>query len=144
MHLELTTHVQQDYQTVMNGFNQDLFQKLNPPFPPVKLLRFDGSKKGDMVALELNFLLFRQRWTTQIVEDGVTEQEAYFIDEGMKLPFFLSYWRHRHRVLKDGPHASIVDDIHFKTPLRLLDYLLYPIMWLQFAYRRPIYRKVFR
>jgi ligand-binding SRPBCC domain-containing protein len=144
MHLKIITKVNQSYRSVMQGFNQQLFEKLNPPFPPVKLLRFDGSKKGDVVSMQLNFIFFRQPWTSLIVEDGLDAKEAYFIDEGIKLPFFLTYWRHCHRVVKDKQHALIIDDIHFKTPFRLLDYLMYPVMWLQFVYRKPVYKRVFR
>ena len=126
------------------GFNQDLFEKLNPPFPPVRLLRFDGSEKGDVVALELDFLLFKQVWESHIVEHGQTSKEWYFVDEGVKLPFFLRYWQHRHRVVQVGTHARIIDDITFKTPFLLMDYLFYPIMGLQFLYRKPVYQRVFR
>lgn len=126
------------------GFNQSLFEALNPPFPPVKLLRFDGSTKGDVVSLELDFILFKQVWESHIVEHGQTSKEWYFVDEGRKLPFFLRYWRHRHRVVQAGTHARIIDNITFKTPFWLMDYLLYPVMWLQFAYRKPVYKRVFQ
>lgn len=143
MHVVLKTSVRGDYRSVMKRFDRKLFEQLNPPFPPAELLRFDGSKKGDVVSMQLNFLLFKQHWTSLIVKDGVTKDEAYFIDEGIKLPFFLSYWRHRHRILNDGQYAIIVDDVYYKAHFRWLGYLLYPVMWLQFAYRKPVYRKVF-
>ena len=126
------------------GFNQELFEQLNPPFPPVRLLRFDGSQKGDVVALELDFVLFKQVWESHIVDQGQTTKEWYFVDEGVKLPFFLRYWQHRHRVVQTGTHARIVDDITFNTPFLLMDYLFYPVMWLQFAYRKPVYKRVFQ
>lgn len=144
MRLTITTSVDQDYRSVMKGFTQDLFLKLNPPFPPVRLLRFDGCKKDDIVSLELNFLLFRQRWTSLIVEDELNDQEFYFIDVGTKLPFFLKYWRHHHRILRDEEGARIIDDIHFRSPLLPFDFLLWPVLWLQFLYRKPIYRRIFR
>lgn len=143
MRLIITTSVEQDYQTVKQGFNQDLFRQLNPPFPPVRLNRFDGSQQGDIVELELNFLLFRQTWRSLITAEGMNEQEWHFIDEGVKLPFFLRYWKHHHRVICQGDGARIVDDIRFRSPLRLLDFLLYPVLALQFMYRKPVYKKVF-
>ncbi len=143
MRLTVTTPVRQDYITVMKGFTEQLFMRLNPPFPPVKLLRFDGCKKGDVVSLELNFILFKQRWDSLIVESELNDREFYFIDEGKKLPFFLKYWHHHHRILKDGTHTRLVDDITFRSPFLLMDYLLYPVLWLQFWYRKPVYRKVF-
>jgi len=143
MRLKITTSVEQDYISVMQGFNQKLFTRLNPPFPPVNLLRFDGCQRGDVVAIELNFFLFKQQWVSLILEDGLDEREFYFIDYGQKLPFFLKYWRHHHRIVKDGNRAKIVDDIHFRSPFSLTDLLLWPVLWLQFAYRKPIYQQVF-
>ena len=143
MRITISTSVRQSRLAVAEGFNEDLFTQLNPPFPPVKLLRFDGSSKGDVVALELDFILFKQVWESHITDSGKTSKEWYFIDEGVKLPFFLSYWKHHHRVVQTGTHATIIDDITFRTPFGWLDYLLYPVMRLQFLYRKPVYKRVF-
>ena len=144
MHIKIKTKVAASFEKVRSGFDQQLFTILNPPFPPVKLIRFDGSKKGDLVSLQLNFILFKQLWTSEIVEENTNGQQFYFVDEGIKLPFFLKYWRHKHIVnnLKNG--AQVVDDIHFKTPFFLFDFLMYPLLWAQFIYRKPIYRKYFK
>ncbi|MDO1444910.1 hypothetical protein Q0590_01540 [Rhodocytophaga aerolata] len=144
MRIRLTTLVTQNYQQVAANFDEKLFKALNPPFPPVKLLRFDGSRKGDEVHLELNFLLFKQVWKSLIIEDSVQEDEIYFIDKGIQLPFFLRYWQHTHRILKRGENTAIVDDIQFKTPFILVDYLMYPVLYGQFFYRKPVYKKYFR
>jgi ligand-binding SRPBCC domain-containing protein len=125
------------------GFDRQLFLLLNPPFPPFSLLRFDGCHRGDIVEVELNFLFFRQVWKSEIVDQQMGAEEISFVDEGRQLPFFLKYWRHRHRILRWGNQSEIVDDISYRSPFLLFDYLLYPVMYLQFAYRRPIYRKVF-
>ena len=154
MHLILKTKVSASVNNVWAGFDRALFDQLSPPFPPVDVVRFDGCLKGDVVHLRLNFLLFKQDWISAIVDQqsrqtaGRTD-EIFFIDEGTQLPFFLAYWRHRHLILRDdstntpnGP-AIIVDDITFRTPFWLTDYLFYPLLWLQFAYRKPIYRRIF-
>lgn len=143
MHIKLTTLVSQNYKKVADNFDEKLFKALNPPFPPVKLLRFDGSCKGDEVHLELNFLLFRQVWKSLIIENGKTREEVYFIDKGIQLPFFLSYWKHTHRIRKHGEHTVIIDDIHFRTPFLLFDFLMYPLLYGQFIYRKPVYKKYF-
>jgi ligand-binding SRPBCC domain-containing protein len=143
MHIQITTIVTQNYRQVADKFDENLFQALSPPFPPVKLLRFDGSRKGDEVHLQLNFLLFRQVWKSLIIEDGSKEGEVYFIDKGIQLPFFLSYWQHKHIIREHGKHTAIVDDIHFKTPFFVFDFLLYPVLYGQFLYRKPVYKKVF-
>jgi ligand-binding SRPBCC domain-containing protein len=144
MKLTIKTRVNQSYSQVWAGFDKTLFDQLAPPFPPVRVARFDGCLAGHVVDLELNFLLFKQRWVSHITEQQTTDTEIYFIDEGRKLPFFLSYWQHRHRIVKAENSSIIADEIVFKTPFGLFtDYLFYPLLWLQFVYRKPIYRRVF-
>ena len=107
------------------------------------MLRFDGSASGDLVSLELNFIFFKQKWTSEIIEDQTDEKEFYFIDKGIELPFFLKKWTHKHRIIKDGENAIIRDEIEYQAPFLLLTWLLYPAMLLQFAYRKPIYKRIF-
>ncbi|MEM9983463.1 MAG: hypothetical protein AAF804_00070 [Bacteroidota bacterium] len=145
MHIEIRTPVKGDYRTVMQGFDQQLFEALSPPGAGVELMRFDGSKRGDVVHIRLKLLGFiRQDWVSEIVEDGENEKKAWFVDRGVELPFFLGAWEHHHLVENTGPgHSVIVDDIRFRGPNRLMDYLLYPVLYAQFAYRRPIYQRIF-
>jgi ligand-binding SRPBCC domain-containing protein len=144
MRIDLRTRVTQPYLEVKAGFTEELFKALNPPFPPVKLLRFDGSSKGDLVTLELNFIFFKQTWTSEIIADQTDEQEFFFIDAGRKLPFFLKDWRHKHRVVNLGEtHSLIVDEIDYTAPNSLLGLLLYPVLYLQFALRKPVYKRYF-
>lgn len=143
MRLKLRTVVSQSVHQVMSGFTEDLFLKLSPPFPPVKLLQFDGSRTGDVVSLELNFLFFRQTWTSHITHHEETADRFSFIDEGVLLPFFLGSWRHHH-IIEAHPEGSvIIDDISFRGRWFWMTPLLYPLLFLQFAYRKPIYRRYF-
>jgi ligand-binding SRPBCC domain-containing protein len=145
MQLKLRTKVKQDYLKVKEGFNEKLFLSLNPPFPPVKLKEFGGCKKGDIVQLELNFIFFKQNWISEITFDDTSSSKFQFVDEGTTLPFFLSYWKHHHIVERINEDESyIIDDIKFKSPFILLDFLLFPVLWLQFAYRKPIYKRIFK
>ena len=143
MKIYLKTEVEQPLEKVVSGFNDSLFMALSPPFPKVNLLRFDGSKTGDTVSLELNFVLFKQKWTSQITEDNDTEDQSYFVDEGTELPFPLKKWRHKHVIESTENGSIIIDDINFSTNLLLLDVLIYPLLLLQFIYRKPIYRRIF-
>ncbi|OIN56589.1 SRPBCC family protein [Arsenicibacter rosenii] len=143
MKLILRTQVARPLPEVWAGFDRTLFDKLSPPFPPVDVIRFDGCLTGDQVQLELNFLLFKQRWDSLIVDQQSTPDEIFFIDEGTRLPFFLRYWRHRHRLVRSGNGTVIIDDITFRTPSRFTDFLMLPILWLQFLYRKPVYKHVF-
>lgn len=143
MRILLKTFVSKPPAEVFAGFDEALFLRLAPPFPPVRLMRFDGCAVGDVVSLELNFIFFRNTWESHITAQATTEKEIYFIDEGVKLPFFLKHWKHKHLIEQAGKDSCIIDDIEYKSPFWLLDYLLYPVMYLQFAYRKPIYRKFF-
>ncbi|MFD2203838.1 SRPBCC family protein [Shivajiella indica] len=144
MKINITTRVDKNYLEVKEGFTEKLFLKLSPPFPPVKLLRFDGSSKGDLVSLELNFLVFKQKWTSEITADHTDGDEFYFIDEGIELPFFLKKWRHKHRIQKAGSGSLIKDEIEYEGKFGLMTVLLFPALYGQFLYRKPIYKKYFQ
>ncbi|EIM77060.1 hypothetical protein A3SI_07059 [Nitritalea halalkaliphila LW7] len=145
MKFTIRTTVDQDYLTVKAGFNESLFRKLAPPFPPLALKRFDGSRKGDIVSMELNFFLFKQTWTSLITHDHTDAHQFYFIDEGTELPFFLSYWKHKHVMvnLPDG-RTEIRDEIAYKGRPTWLSALLYPALYVQFWMRKPIYKRIFK
>lgn len=145
MKICLKTLVNADLNHVWANFNKELFLKLAPPFPPVTLMRFDGCEVGNVVTLKLGFIFFSQIWESHITQQEIKTQEIFFVDEGKKLPFFLKYWQHKHILTKDANNCTIItDDITYKTPFWLLDYLLYPAMYLQFAYRKPMYKKYFK
>lgn len=144
MKINIVTSVDKNYREVKEGFTEKLFQKLSPPFPPVKLLRFDGSSKGDIVSLELNFFIFKQKWTSEITADHTDEKEFFFIDEGIELPFFLKKWKHKHRVIKQGKGSLIKDEIEYQGKFGLMSLLLFPVLYGQFLYRKPIYKRFFK
>ena len=94
MKIKIRTIVKANFNTVISNFNEQLFVKLSPPFPKVKLNRFDGSKTGDIVELELNFILFKQKWRSRIIESTEEDLKFQFVDVGEQLPFFFKYWKH--------------------------------------------------
>jgi len=143
VNITIKTLVDQRLPEVIAGFNGDLFLKLNPPFPKVRLIQFDGCKTGDLVSLELNFLLFKQVWTSEITEDFSDSEQFFFVDQGIRLPFFFKTWKHKHMLQVRDDKTVITDDITYQTPSLLTDWLMYPLLYLQFLYRKPVYRKVF-
>ncbi|MEM6523340.1 MAG: hypothetical protein AAGF85_17600 [Bacteroidota bacterium] len=144
MRLKISTQVSASHLDVKKGFTKDLFLSLNPPFPPVDLIRFDGCRKGDAVQLELNFILFKQHWHSDITYDLTDKHTFQFIDVGVKLPFFLKNWKHHHMVNRvNDQRSEIIDDITFSSPLWLLDFILFPALYLQFLYRKPVYKRIF-
>lgn len=143
MKLHLKTAVAQDYLRVFHAFDEQLFRKLSPPYPKLKLLRFDGSEPGDVVEVELQTGFKSFRWTSLITDRSITNNEAYFIDQGQELPPPLRQWHHKHLVTKNGNGAIIHDIITYSTGIKLLDVVLYPLMRLQFGMRKPVYRSEF-
>ncbi|WP_242921857.1 SRPBCC family protein [Pontibacter liquoris] len=143
MQLHLKTYVRQDFLTVFHAFDEQLFRRLSPPYPRLKLLRFDGSEPGDVVEVELQTGIKSFRWTSLITERSITAAGAFFVDEGQELPPPLRFWRHKHVVSAAGTGALIHDVITYSTGHKALDLLLYPLMLAQFSMRKPIYRKVF-
>lgn len=144
MRLHLKATVQQDYLSVFRAFDEQLFRKLAPPYPRLKLLRFDGSEPGDVVEVELQTGIKSFRWASLITEREITDAAAWFVDEGQELPTPLRIWRHKHLITKNGNGAIIHDIIDFGTGYKALDAALYPFMLAGFGMRKPIYKKVFR
>lgn len=148
MNIYISTKVNGTPEVILSKFDRALFEALVPPGMKIHLLRFDGSVKGDEVHIEmlpLGIPRLKQEWHSLITENVNGENESWFVDEGTKLPWFLSKWKHRHLVRKISPDTSeIIDDITYKSPFFLLSWLLYPVMFLQFYYRKPVYRKYFR
>ncbi|WP_026462470.1 hypothetical protein [Adhaeribacter aquaticus] len=143
MKISIHTTVGQDFQTVFYNFDRELFLYLAPPYPKLKLLRFDGTEPGDLVAVELDFVLFRQYFASFILDRKESEKAAYFIDLGQNLPWPLRYWQHKHLITEHNGGAVISDLIEYKTFSKIIDWLIYPFMYVQFARRKAIYKSVF-
>jgi ligand-binding SRPBCC domain-containing protein len=141
--IHLRTNVRQNYKQVFDAFDEKLFRKLSPPYPKLKLLRFDGSEPGDVVEVELQTGIKSFKWTSLITDQSITDSEAYFIDEGQILPPPLKLWRHKHLVTANATGATIHDIITYSTGNKWLDLLLYPLMVVQFSMRKSVYQKVF-
>jgi len=143
MKISVHTKVSASIETIQNGFNEELFMALNPPFPKVEVSQFDGCMEGDKVILTLFFPFFEQIWESDIVAHGRTNEEWFFVDKGVKLPFFLRSWKHHHVVRNIGNKREIIDDIEYTTGTFLTDLLMFPVLKAQFLYRKPIYKKFF-
>jgi ligand-binding SRPBCC domain-containing protein len=143
MQIHLRTNVRQNYKQVFDAFDEQLFRKLSPPYPKLKLLRFDGSEPGDVVEVELQTGIKSFKWTSLITDRSIIDSGAYFIDEGQILPAPLKFWRHKHLVTANGTGAIIHEIITYSTGNKWLDLLLYPLMVAQFSMRKSVYQKVF-
>ena len=107
MNIKFETKVKGNYKSIMDRFDRNLFEALIPKQGDMEIIEFTGSKKGDRVHLRFKSPI-KADWVSDITEDGINEQEAYFIDEGVKLPFPLSYWKHQHIVKKIDEHYSLL------------------------------------
>ncbi len=143
MKVRCSTTVAGNVSQVFSRFDRSLFEALKPPGLPFRLDRYDGNAAGDRVHVTIGAPLLPQRWESVIVERGQSASECFFVDEGRILPFPLKFWRHVHRVRTAGEQVEIIDDIDFRTALRILD----PLMWLVISFmmklRRPVYRSFF-
>ena len=142
--IKLKTKVKGSPEEILKSFNEELFMKLNPPFIDVELTQFDGSHKDNEIKLTTNFLGYYQYWHNKVIDRFDSEHEAYFIDEGIEMPFPITSWSHKHKVIKvDEEHSYIVDDIEFKCSHFLLEFFVYPAIFITMFYRKPIYVDTF-
>ena len=143
MNIQLKTTVKGNFKTIMARFDRALFEALAPKVPAMEIVEFTGSRKGDTV--HIRFLSpVNVEWVSRITEDAENKTEAYFVDEGVQLPFPLSFWKHKHIVRKITEDTScIIDDITFKGPNGLVTLLLYPAIFLGFYPRKKIYKAYF-
>jgi ligand-binding SRPBCC domain-containing protein len=129
-------------QEVVKGFDEQLFSALNPKWMPMKVLRFDGCAPGDKVQLAIGLPPLAMAWTSEITEAGNEATRWWFVDEGTALPFFLSYWKHTHRVESREGKCRVIDHIEFEFSSPLYKLLL-PLMRKQFGYREKVYPAYF-
>lgn len=143
MNVKFENKVKGNYKDVMARFDRQLFEALKPKQGKMEIVEFTGSKKGDLVHLRFTAPI-KAEWISRITEDAISDEEAYFIDEGTTLPFPLKYWRHKHIVRKITDDTSlIIDDITFKAGNRLMTAALYPAIYLGFSPRGKVYRNYF-
>lgn len=144
MNLYFEAQVKSTVQEIKAGFNQDLFLKLKPPFMSLRLERFDGCEKGHEVHLKMGAMGILQNWVSEITDSSHTDTVWQFIDEGKVLPAPFTSWKHVHRVEKINETSSrISDSIEYRCTSSMLERALWGPLWLSFAVRPRIYRKVF-
>ena len=117
------------------------FERLTPPWAPVRLEHFEGIRDGDRAVLRIGPGPFGLKWVAEHF-DYVEGQQ--FCDRQVQGPFGL--WRHRHRMEEAGDAASVlVDDLRFEPPLGELGQLGVPLIRRElrrmFAYRHRITRQ---
>ena len=143
MNLKIKIFLPYNPDKIYAHFSRDLFLALAPPLSGIKLIRYDGSTPGSFVELQMGPTLFNIKWVSKITDEYVSPEKIWFQDEGKVLPFFLSYWKHKHIIEGKNQKSYIIEDINYKTGTLFTDILLYPLLYLQFAYRKYAYPHYF-
>lgn len=139
--ISVISNVSAPFEEVVNGFDKNLFKALLPSFPRMKVKRFDGCKKGDIVELKMG--IGPMTWISEISETSSGWNYWEFVDIGVKLPFPIRKWRHCHRVEREGSNTLILDKIEFSSGWKLIDWAIAPILTVSFKKRKALYSKYF-
>ncbi len=142
MRINIKTRVKGYYEDIITQFDRQLFEALSPPFPPMEIIKFDGSETGDLV--HIRFKGLGTDWVSEITDHGMDDDKAYFIDQGIKLPFPLTFWKHRHIIQKiSSTESEIIDDISFEALGGFLTIFVYPLLYMSFYMRKKVYINFF-
>jgi ligand-binding SRPBCC domain-containing protein len=143
-YVSITTFIPLPIQEVTKRFDRRLFDYLAPPFPKLKIKRYDGQKKGDVIQLSLGLWPIFLPWHLVIVDAWEDEKSWGFTDQATMLPFPLTAWRHEHRLVAIGPmETSIEDFVGFRAGPNWLTKLMQPIVHNMFTSRKPAYLRYF-
>lgn len=138
MKIIISTPINRNFKEVFARFNLKLFEALKPPLIKLVVERFDGCNKGDEVHLKVA----GQRWVSHITDYLENEDEIYFIDRGVIIPPPLKDWLHIHRIERTGTNScNVIDDIEYSSGHALLDRIIFPVIYVMFKMRRPIYKR---
>lgn len=141
MNLKFENTVNFSFKLVLNNIGKEMFLALNPPWSPMKVLRFDGTKVSDEVHLELNLGVKSVPWISKIVKSELNEIEFTFIDIGLKVLPGMKSWHHQHIFRKVGANKTlIIDEVSFETSNAVLDLVYRNLITLQLLYRKFAYK----
>lgn len=104
------------------------FERLTPPWEHVRILHRQGGIRDEaIVSLEVGPWPFAVRWDLQHRD---YQRGRSFTDVQLAGPF--RHWKHVHRMVPQGPHASLLEDI--------IEYAL-PLGWLGALVAGPIVQR---
>jgi ligand-binding SRPBCC domain-containing protein len=129
-------------QDVYSVFDFRLLAELSPPIMKPEAKLYEGNELGDQLYFVIRTPIGDYPWKGKVTEESITENEIYFVDEGIQMAFGMSAWKHKHRLIKTDYGTLIRDEVFFDTKNVLLKYVLLPGVWMQFLYRKPLYEKI--
>jgi len=118
------------------------FERLVPPWAPVRLERFEGIGEGDRAVLRMGPGPLALRW---VAEHHDVIEGRQFCDRQVQGPF--AHWDHTHRFEPtDEGECRLVDRIEYALPAgglgaAVAPYLVEPELRRQFAYRHRVTRR---
>lgn len=141
--IQVKTHIEaSDFKKVFSAFDEKLFLYLTKS-APVKPIDYQGGEIGDEIHLLLTFP-WKSKWVSKITEVVLGETEAFFVDEGIVLPFGLTFWSHKHIVRKVSDTIVEIEDlITLDTKYSILTWFFYQIFKVQFLGRKKDYKRYF-
>lgn len=118
--------------------------KLTPPFINVEISQYEGNKKDSQVHIISSILGNYQNWKNIITESFDSDDECYFVDEAVEMPFPFTTWIHTHKIRRISENRSYIQDhIKFSCKYKFLESLVYPMVFAIMYYRKPIYIDTF-
>ncbi|MFO7978298.1 MAG: hypothetical protein R6U64_06520 [Bacteroidales bacterium] len=143
MRIILKTTIKRDFQTVVSGFNKELFEYLIGYYPLVKLRRYDGQEHGDMVHFNFGWSGTNE-WKVVVKDSELTSKNYWFIHRGLTMPFGLDFWQHMHRVVALGKNkTAIIDYIQFESKWKWLNPLNFVFLYLVLFPQKLFYRRYY-
>lgn len=97
------------------------FERLTPPGEHVRVVQREGGiRNGARVSLRVGPGPLSLRWD---LEHRDYEHGRSFTDQQLAGPF--RYWKHVHRMIPQGPHASVLEDaIEYELPWGAIGWLV--------------------
>ena len=121
------------------------FERLTPPWERVRVVRHEGGiRDGAQVSLRVGPAPFSLRWD---LEHRDYQHGRSFTDLQVAGPF--RYWKHVHRMIPQGPQASVLEDsIEYELPFGTIGWLVgRPLVQRKltrlFAFRHAVTRQAF-
>lgn len=121
MKIEVKHKISGDLKTQFKKMNKELFKFLNPKFIPLKIDVFEEISKNSIFKLRILFF----KWNGVVSEYVIGDNESYFVDEGVILPFPLTKWRHKHILKKIDNQLFLIEDVEVDSYLVFQPFVKY-------------------
>jgi len=141
---KINTKVHGQAKEIFDRFDRELLIKTTPPLVNLEVNRFDGTKIGDEAHVVCSIFGTYQYWINRVVDNQQKEGEVYFVDKAIEMPEPFTYWKHTHKITQVKDHTCLItDEIVYSTHNKILNLMIFPIIYFIFYYRRPIYMDTF-